>query len=201
MLYISFVWRKKCKKNNNSPILEGGFFGCEQLPGNQRRLQEITHLNEETIWHMRCCKTLNCWFSSLIFSFFHGLFQSHISCLWWVSSDLPRGHAAQRFCWCMTCFFFFLHIHIWVCFLYIDFSFMSGNWASTEGSILREDVSTVPVQHFPSKRKVCVTDRVRSLFFWANRNISHNRKRDTQSEIWGYECECDSDATDEIMLN
>lgn len=117
MLYISFVWRKKCK-NNNSPILEGGFFGCEQLPGNQHRLQEITHLNEETIWHMRCCKTLNCWFSSLIFSFFHGLFQSHISCLWWVSSDLPRGHAAQRFCWCMTCFVFFAYIYLSVFFVY-----------------------------------------------------------------------------------
>lgn len=70
---------------------------------------------------MRCCKTLNCWFSSLIFSFFHGLFQSHISCLWWVSSDLPRGHAAQRFCWCMTCFFF-LHIYIFGCVFCISIS-------------------------------------------------------------------------------
>lgn len=28
----------------------------------------------------------------------------------------------------------------------IDFSFMSGSWATAEGSVLREDVSTVPVE-------------------------------------------------------
>lgn len=39
------------------------------------------------------------------------------------------------------------------CMYCIDFSFMSVSWASTEGSILREDASTVPVKHFPPQRE------------------------------------------------
>lgn len=44
---------------------------------------------------------------------------------------------------------------------------------------MREDVSTVPVQHFPPQRKVCVRESVfisKTIIFWAVRNISHNRK-------------------------
>lgn len=40
----------------------------------------------------------------------------------------------------------------------VDFPFMSGCRAGAEGSILREDVVTVPARHFPPERKVCVTE-------------------------------------------
>lgn len=42
----------------------------------------------------------------------------------------------------------------------VDFPFMSGCRANAEGSILREDVVTVPARHFPPQRKVCVTECV-----------------------------------------
>lgn len=47
-----------------------------------------------------------------------------------------------------------------VCFAPVDFPFMSGSRARAEGSILREDVVTVPAWHFPPQRKVCVTESV-----------------------------------------
>lgn len=61
--------------------------------------------------------------------------------------------------------------------LYIDFSFMSGSWARAWGSILREDVSTVPVQHFPPQRKVCVTEWAYFFFFLGQRETFHTTEK------------------------
>lgn len=63
----------------------------------------------------------------------------------------------------------------WVCFALIDFPFMSGCRASAEGSILREDVVTVPARHFPPQRKVCVTERVPFSTRWCFVLFFHNQ--------------------------